>query len=326
MTAPADLASLLASGEHAAFHGKPAAAVGVLEQAVVLAQSHGQSAEMAAAAWLLGVALGAGGRYGGALTVLSPLVESGSAPTAPAERRLFAALASSTIASVHRQLGRHAVAREADTTALALADGAPEARFDAELGLASDAVGLEDADEALRRLNAAEALVDGSSEWWRQRVRLGWGRAEVALLEGRTDDAVVAAQAAVDRAEQARAPRHVAKGLLIMGLGQVSGGQDEAVATLRRAATLAESLGTVPLVWPAPGAAGCAGRRHRRRRERPEPGGRPLGGAGSGRRPAPWRARRLAVPAGRRGAARGLRPHPPHPGEGRPPTRIGHPD
>lgn len=252
MTAPADLASLLASGEHAAFHGKPAAAVGALEQAVVLAQSQGRSAEMAAAAWLLGVALGAGGRYGGALTVLSPLVDSGRAEDAAPERRLFAALASSTIASVHRQLGRHAIAREADLTAAGLADGAAEAAFDAELGLASDAVGLEDAEEALTRLEAARALVpERSGEWWRQRVRLSWVEAEVALLEGRPDDAAVTALAAVDRAEQARAPRHVAKGLLILGIAHVSAGDDEAAATLRRAATLAESLGTVPLVWPA---------------------------------------------------------------------------
>jgi hypothetical protein len=252
VTARTDLASLLAAGEHAAFHGKPAAAVGALEQAVVVAQSQGREAEVAAAAWLLGVALGAGGRYGGALTVLSPLVEGGRGEDAAPERRLFAALASSTIASVHRQLGRHAVARDADTTALALAAGAPEAAFDAELGLASDAVGLDDLEEAPRRLEAARALVPGrSDEWWRQRVRLGWVEAEIALSEGRADEAAATALAAVERAEQARAPRHVAKGLLIRGIAQVSSADEEAPATLRRAATLAESLGTVPLVWPA---------------------------------------------------------------------------
>jgi hypothetical protein len=252
VTAPADLASLLATGEHAAFHGKPAAAVGALEQAVVLAQSQGRAAEVAAAAWLLGVALGAGGRYGGALTVLSPLVEAARTEEAGPEGRLFGALASSTIASVHRQLGRHAIAREADLTALGLAGDAPEAVFDAELGLASDAIGLEEGDEALARLEAARALVPArSDEWWRQRVRLGWVEAEVGLLEGRTDDAAAAALAAVEQAEQARAPRHVAKGLLILGIAQVSGASEEAPTTLRRAATLAESLGTVPLVWPA---------------------------------------------------------------------------
>lgn len=254
MTAPgsADLAGLLASGEHAAFHGKPAAAVGVLEQAVGLAQSQDRSAETAAAAWLLGVALGAGGRYGAALTVLSPLVESGRTPSARPEGRLFAALSSATIASVHRQLGRHAVARDADAAALDLTDGTGEAAFDAQLGLAADAVGLEDLDEAIGRAALAEGLIPArADEWWRQRVRLGWVHADIALLEGRTSQAASAASAAVDRAETARAPRHVAKGLLYLGLAQVSGDDADAVPTLRRAATLAESLGTVPLVWPA---------------------------------------------------------------------------
>ena len=253
VTAPGDLPSLLASGEHAAFHGKPQAAVSVLEQAVVLAQSQGRPAEMAAAAWLLGVALAAAGRYGGALTVLSPLVESGRSAAAPPEQRLFGALSSATIASVHRQLGRHSVARDADLAALALTDGTGEAAFDAQLGLAADAVGLDDLDEAVERATAAAALIpERGDEWWRQRVRMGWVQADIALLEGRPVEAAQAAQAAVDRAENARAPRHVAKGLLYLGIAQVSGATDdqaEAAHTLRRAATLAESLGTVPLVW-----------------------------------------------------------------------------
>lgn len=253
MTAPADLASLLASGEHAAFHGKPGAAVGVLEQAVVLAQSQNRPAEMAAAAWLLGVALTAGGRFGGGLTVLSPLVDAARGLGAPPEQRLFGALSSATIASVHRQLGRHAVARDADLAALELTDGTGEAAFDAQLGLAADAVGLEDLDEAVERATAAAALIpERTDEWWRQRVRLGWVQADIALLEGRTTEAAAAAQEAVDRAENARAPRHVAKGLLYLGIAQVSGdSMEQAAQTLRRASTLAESLGTVPLVWPA---------------------------------------------------------------------------
>jgi len=257
VTDPGDLASLLAAGEQAAFHGKPAAAVGVLEQAVVLARTQGKAAEMAAAGWLLGVALGAGGRYGGALTVLSPLVDSGRAVGAPPEHRLFGALSAATIASVHRQLGRHGVARASDLEALELSGGTGEAGFDAQLGLASDAIGLDEPEEAAGRLERARALVPPrSDEWWRQRVRLGWTQAELLLLDGQVDDAVTTALDAVDRAEQARAPRHVAKGLLILGIAQVSGGQapdgeGDAASTLRRAATLAESLGTVPLVWPA---------------------------------------------------------------------------
>lgn len=251
MTGP-DLPTLLASGEHATFHGKPAAAVGALEQAVVLAQARGLAAEVAAAGWLLGVALGAGGRYGGALTVLAPLVDSGSAAGATPERRLFGALAGATIASIHRQLGRHAVAREADLAALTLTDGSGEAAFDPLLGLASDAVGLDEGEEAAARLQQAEATLPGQgNEWWRQRVRLDWVRAEIAMLEGDPEAAAVHASAAVQRAEDARAPRHVAKGLLLLGLAQVSGGLPEAVATLRRSATLAESLDVLPLVWPS---------------------------------------------------------------------------
>ena len=247
-----DLPSLLASGEHAAFHGKPAAAVGALEQAVVLAQANGLQAEMSAAAWLLGVALGAGGRYGGALTVLAPLIEAGGGEGAGPESRLFAAFASSTIASIQRQLGRHAIARESDLQALDLTDGSGEAAFDALLGLTSDAVGLDETDEAVTRLQQAEAALPGQTdEWWRQRVRLGWARAEVAMLEGRAEDAETHAAEAVQRAEDSRAPRHVAKGLLLLGLSQVSQGSDEAAVSLRRSATFAESLGCLPLVWPS---------------------------------------------------------------------------
>ena len=251
MTGP-DLPSLLASGERATFHGNPAAAVGALEQAVELARSTALFAEAAAAGWLLGVALGAAGRYGQALTVLAPLVDAGSAEAAAAEQRLFGSLAGSTIASIHRQLGRHAVAREADLAALSLTAGSGEAAFDALLGLASDAIGLDEGDEAAARLQQAERALPGrGDEWWRQLVRLDWTRAELALLEGSPEDAAVHAAAAVKRAENGRAPRHVAKGLLLLGIAQVSGGLPEAATTLRRSATFAESLGVLPLVWPA---------------------------------------------------------------------------
>ncbi len=47
------------------------------------------------------------------------------------ERRLFSSLAAATLASVSRQLGRHADGRRIDERALELAGDAPEARFDA---------------------------------------------------------------------------------------------------------------------------------------------------------------------------------------------------
>ena len=249
-TLSSDIASLLASGERAAFHGPPGAAVSVLEQAVVAAQRQGLRAEVTAAAWLLGVALAAAGRYGGAVQVLTPLIEPGEAQGAPPEQRLFASFAASTMASVQRQLGRHVAARDLDTRALGLAD-TPEAEFDARLGLAIDAVGLEDEAAATDALADATDLVEGRTDWWRQQVRLDWVRADVALLQGDPESAASVAASAVERAEAARAPRHVAKSLLYQGVAEVHSGLPEAAATLRRAATLAESLGTLPLVWPS---------------------------------------------------------------------------
>jgi len=248
-----ELADLLAAGERAAFHGRPDAGVQPLSTAVELAVAGELPAEAAAAGWLLGVCLSSAGRYGAALAVLDPVVAGAGADAEheTAEARLLGALAAATVASIHRQLGRHSVAQGYDDTALAVSEGAGEAGFDALLGLAADAVGLGDAGAAAERLQAAADLAEGRPEWWRQRVRLDWVRAEVALLEERAEDAVAAAHAAVELAEHSGAPRHVAKGLLFQGVAQVEAGRvAEATATLRRAAILAESLGTVPLQWP----------------------------------------------------------------------------
>ena len=244
-----ELTSLLATGERAAFHGRPAAGVGPLQRAVELAHGAGRPAEATAAAWLLGVCLGAGGRYGAAMVVLVPL--AASSPD-EADRRIFSSLAAATLASVHRQLGRHHDGRSWDERALDLAGGAGEAEFDAALGLSADAIGLGEASVAEDNLARAAAVADGRTDWWRQRVRLDWVRAELALLHERPDEAVTRATSAVMLAENSGAPRHVAKGLLFTGVAQVQAGDlDEAAISLRRAATLAESLGAVPLVWPA---------------------------------------------------------------------------
>lgn len=245
-----ELAALLAAGERAAFHGAPMSAVSSLQQAFDRAAGEGRPDVAAAAAWLLGVALGAAGRWGSALEVLEPLAAQSGADLP--ERRLFAALASSTAASVHRQLGQHGRARVLDEQALALAAGAAEAVFDAELGLAADAVGLGEVAVARQHLATASARVAERPDWWRQRVRQAWVAAEVALLEGDADGAAAVVGPAVQQAETAGAPRHVAKSLLFLGVAQIQAGRAaEAATTLRRAATLADSLGTLPLLWPA---------------------------------------------------------------------------
>lgn len=252
------LAELLATGERAAFHGRPAAGVAALEQAFGLARAEGRDVEATAAAWLLGVALGAAGRLGSALAVLEPLAQQqvgqqvGQPASDTPERRLFAALASATVASLRRQLGLHASAAVMDEAGLALTDGTGEGAFDCLLGLAADAVGQGDAEGAQARLAQASALAEGREDWWRQRVRQSWVEAELALLRGDPATAIESASSAVHRAETSGAPRHVAKGLLFLGVAQVQAGDlGEAESTLRRASTLAESLGTLPLLWPA---------------------------------------------------------------------------
>lgn len=257
--APDDvLAGLLSKGERAAFHGPPGTAVASLERAVELATSAGRNAEATAATWLLGVAQAAAGKYGTALTllggVMGPLRAALAGDDTAPELRLFGALAAATVGSVHRQLGRHKVAWDFDALGLTAADAIPgldEAVFDCRLGLASDAVGLGEREIAETELAVAAGLVDPHPDWWRQRVRLDWVRAEVALLAENPEAAQEAASEAIDRAEQARAPRHVAKGLLFLGVAQAQSGSGDTLTTLRRAAMLAEQLGTTPLVWPA---------------------------------------------------------------------------
>lgn len=244
-----ELTGLLATGERAAFHGRPGDGVAPLQRAVELAHGTGRQAEATAAAWLLGVCLGAGGHYGSAFAVLEPL---GAAEVAEPDLRLFSSLAAATVASVHRQLGRHGDARAWDERARDHAAGTAEAEFDAALGLAADAVGLADPDTAERELAVATGLANGRGDWWRQRVRLEWVRAELAMLTRQPQHAVERAATAVALAESSQAPRHVAKGTLFTGVALLECGDlESAAASLRRAAGLAESLGAVPLVWPA---------------------------------------------------------------------------
>jgi hypothetical protein len=245
-----DLAGLLGSGERAAFHGRPDDGVAPLGRAVEIAEAAARPVEAAAARWLLGVCHASAGRYGTALVALEPVTAIEA--DAPPERRAIAALAAASVASVHRQLGRHAEARTYDEMGLGWTEGSGEAAFDCRLGLAADAVGMAEEETARSQLARAATLVEGRSDLWRQHVRLGWLTAEVALMTNDPEPAVSAAEAAVDLAERSGAPRHVAKGLLFLGVARVEADRmTEAATALRRGGLLAESLGTLPLLWPA---------------------------------------------------------------------------
>jgi hypothetical protein len=81
---------------------------------------------------------------------------------------------------------------------------------------------------------------------------LAWVEAEVAMLVGDPHRAAEVLGSAVQLAEGSGAPRHVAKTLLLLAVAHVQAGElAEAEATLRRSATLAESLGALPTLWPS---------------------------------------------------------------------------
>jgi tetratricopeptide (TPR) repeat protein len=255
------LSRLLTEGERAAFHGSPQAALVPLRQAMALAEETGRSAEAAAATWLLGVAYGAAGDYGQAAVALRPLLEAavGSEPS----DRLIPGLALATRADHLRQLGRIAEAAARDNQALDLAgDDLDPVAFEALLGLAADAVAAADLDTARERVGAADKVLARNSGWWRQRVELEWVKSDLARSTDDIKAAAAAATAALTAAEEAGAPRHVARSLMLLAVAQLQEasrgasasqsdtGATPALATLRRAGTLAETLGALPLVWP----------------------------------------------------------------------------
>lgn len=203
--------------------------------------------------WLLGVCLAASGRFGGAMAVLQPMVADVAAP----ERRHFAGLAATTIASVNRQLNRFTDARGFDQWATRIGAEDPAVEVDAWMGLAADLVGVGDVPAATKALARAESRYRRGSEW-RTTVRLGWVRAEIALVGDDPAQAITSAAAAVELSEASDAPRHVAKSLLFLGAARLARPDARSPAVmrdaeldLRRSAALAQSLGALPILWPA---------------------------------------------------------------------------
>jgi hypothetical protein len=230
----------------AAFGARPGAAVRV------------RPGMTAADRWLVAVALGGQGRYAAAAAVLDDLLIGPGVPPA------VAAHAAVTLAAHRRQLGGHVAARRLDAMGLRLATAAPPeppdadgtdalaARVDALVGLAADAVGTGAAGHAQRLLDAAAEAVRGHPGW-RPAVRLGWVRAELALLRGDAAAAVAPAGAALELAAAGGSARHVLKSRIVHAVARAVAGGDpgEVLAELDDAADAADRVGLLSLVWPA---------------------------------------------------------------------------
>ncbi|WP_077099474.1 hypothetical protein [Mycobacterium terramassiliense] len=193
--------------------------------------------------WLRAVAAGGQGRYGSAyrdLAVLRRSVTDGR----------WVSLAHSTQGSFLRQLGWHTLARGWDGRAMALAGGDPEARADALIGLAADALGIgrfAAAATLLRRVELAPGAVPD-----RLPVRRGWVAAELAMASGDGASAVRHAEEAVELAG-AMGPasaRHRVKSDVVLAAALCSAGANERARAVAEAALdAAGRLGLTPLRW-----------------------------------------------------------------------------
>jgi hypothetical protein len=202
--------------------------------------------------WLRAVAAGGQGRYGSAYRDLAELRRS----TRGAGR--LASLAHSTQASFLRQLGWHTRARRWDGLALALAGDDPEARADALIGLAADALGVGrfalaatllarwDAEAATGR--AAELVASPAGA--RISVRREWVSAELAMVTGAGAEAVRHAERGVELARTTVGARHRVKSEVVLAAALCCAGRaDRAAAVAADALESAAALGLVPLRW-----------------------------------------------------------------------------
>ncbi|GAB7143442.1 hypothetical protein LRC484719_20300 [Mycobacterium riyadhense] len=191
--------------------------------------------------WLRAVAAGGQGRYGCAYSDLEMLRRRVAAGP-------VASLAHSTQGSLLRQLGWHTLARGWDGRALALAGADPEARADALIGLAADALGVGRLAAAQTLLTRAESLEVSE----RLAVRRLWVAAELAMAAG---DGATAVRRAEEAVAQARAMtfasvRHQVKSDVVLAAALCSAG---VVARARHvgleALDATGRFGLIPLRW-----------------------------------------------------------------------------
>jgi hypothetical protein len=191
--------------------------------------------------WLRAVTAGGQGRYANAygdLAVLRRACRTGR----------LASLAHSTHASFLRQLGWHTHARGWDGRALAVAGDDREARGDALIGLAADALGIGRFAVSAAALQRAEGLLDDSPP--RLAIRLAWVSAELAMATGDGTTAVAHADRAIETAASFGSVRHSVKSEVVRAAALCSAGRlDAARAAADSALITTQRLGLVPLSW-----------------------------------------------------------------------------
>ncbi|CAN5684229.1 hypothetical protein BH09ACT7_BH09ACT7_21610 [soil metagenome] len=196
--------------------------------------------------WWRAVAAGGQGRYANAHTELSALRRA--QPIGP-----LASLASSTQGSLLRQLGWHRRARGWDGRALALAGPHAEARIDALVGLAADALGIGRFAASATLLRQARAVSADVSEVLPARlpVRLEWVSAELAMATGDGEAAVRYARRGVELTDTAgSSARHLAKSNVVLAAALCCSGRlDEATEVADAGLDTTGRLGLVPLRW-----------------------------------------------------------------------------
>ena len=199
--------------------------------------------------WLRAIAAGGQGRYGSAYRDLAVLRRS-----VPGGR--LASLAHSTQASFLRQLGWHTLARGWDGRALALAGADAEARADALIGLAADALGVGRFAAAATLLARADsALAPGAMVPDRLPVRRRWVAAELEMASGDGESAVRHAEEAVELAQAMASPigasaRHRVKSDVVLAAALCSAGRIErSRAVAETALDTTGRLHLIPLRW-----------------------------------------------------------------------------
>ena len=165
-------------------------------------------------------------------------------------------LAHSTQGSFLRQLGWHTLARGWDGRALALAGADPEARADALIGLAADALGVGRFAAAATLLTRADAALGPArlpaQVADRLAVRRRWVAAELAMASGDGGVAVRHAEEAVELAQAmaVASARHRVKSDVVLAAALCSAGAIERARAVAEAALDATGrLGLIPLRW-----------------------------------------------------------------------------